>query len=170
MLDSMRRGVANIFAKVLLGLLVIAFALWGIGDYLGRGPSQTGPLATVGKTQITADEFKHAYQLELKALGDKLGRTLTPEQGKLLGVPPRALARLIGMAALDLHANELGVTASDAIVGAVIRSQHPELIDSKAGLAARALDGSDAESSSTADIRIEALVGVLSEALADRQA
>lgn len=131
MLDTMRRGVANLFAKVLLGLLVVAFALWGIGDYLGRGPSQTGPLATVGKTQITADDFKHAYQLELKALGDKLGRTLTPEQGKLLGVPQRALARLIGRAALDLHAKELGVTASDSIVGAIIRSQHPELIDSK---------------------------------------
>src|SRR5690242_4990213 len=33
MLDAMRRGVANILAKILLGLLVIAFAYWGIGNY-----------------------------------------------------------------------------------------------------------------------------------------
>jgi peptidyl-prolyl cis-trans isomerase D len=131
MLDAMRRGVANVFAKLLLGLLVLAFALWGIGDYLGRRATQEGPLATVGKTQITVDDFRHAYQLELKALGDKLGRTLTPEQGKLLGVPPRALARLIGIAALDIHAKELGVTASDSIVGAIIRGENPTIIDSK---------------------------------------
>ena len=67
----------------------------------------------------------------MKALGDKLGRTLTPEQGKLLGVPPRALARLIGTAALDLHATDLGVAASDAIVSAIIRGENPTIIDAK---------------------------------------
>jgi peptidyl-prolyl cis-trans isomerase D len=131
MLDAMRRGVANLFAKLLLGLLVVAFAVWGVNDYLGRGPAQGGPLATVGKTQITVDDFKQAYQQEVQALGRKLGRSLTPEQAKLLGVWRFAIQRLTGSAAIDLHARELGVTASDAIVGAIIRGQHPEIIDSK---------------------------------------
>jgi hypothetical protein len=39
------------------------------------------------------------------------------------------------------------------------------LIDSKAGLAARALDGSDEEVSSSADVQHEALVALLTEAL-----
>lgn len=40
-----------------------------------------------------------------------------------------------------------------------------ELIGSKAGLAARALDGSDDEVSSSADVQLEALVALLMEAL-----
>ena len=66
MLDAMRRGVANLFAKLLLGLLLVAFAVWGVSDYIVRGPAQGGPLATVGKTQITVDDFKHAYQQEMQ--------------------------------------------------------------------------------------------------------
>ena len=41
MLDALRRGVANLFIKLLLGLLVIAFALWGIGEYLRPGGTQS---------------------------------------------------------------------------------------------------------------------------------
>ena len=40
-----------------------------------------------------------------------------------------------------------------------------ELIDSKAGLAARALDGSDEEASSSADVQLDALVALLTDAL-----
>ena len=36
MLAAMRRGVANLLVKVLLGLLIFALALWGIGDYIVR--------------------------------------------------------------------------------------------------------------------------------------
>jgi len=124
MLDAMRRGVANLFTKVLLGLLIIAFAVWGIGDYIVRGPSQGGPLATVGRAQITVDEFQQAYREEMQfhARELKLGRALTPEQARILGVPPKALARLIGLAAIDHHAGDLGVTVSDDVVRAVTMS------------------------------------------------
>jgi peptidyl-prolyl cis-trans isomerase D len=116
MLDAMRRGVANILAKILLGLLVIAFAVWGIGDYIVRRPAQSGTLATVGKTQITVAEFKQAYQDEVQEIGRKLGGKLTSEQAQQLGIPPRALARLIGLAAIDLHANNLGITVSTDLI------------------------------------------------------
>jgi peptidyl-prolyl cis-trans isomerase D len=115
MLDAMRRGVANILAKILLGLLIVAFAVWGIGDYLVRG-ARTGPLATVGNTEISVDEFQQAYKDESQVLARRLGRAITPEQAQLLGLGPRALARLIGFAAIDQHANALGVTVTDAIV------------------------------------------------------
>jgi hypothetical protein len=61
------------------------------------------------------------------------------------------------------------VTAWRIIAAQTIDAKIAELIDSKAGLAARALDGSDAEVSSSADIQSEALVALLTEALADRQ-
>ncbi len=57
------------------------------------------------------------------------------------------------------------VTAWRIIAAQTIDARIAELIGSKAGLAARALDGSDEEVSSTADVQLEALVALLSEAL-----
>jgi SNF2 family DNA or RNA helicase len=58
------------------------------------------------------------------------------------------------------------VTAWRIIAAQTIDTRIAELIDSKAGLAARALDGSDEEASSSADVQLEALVALLTDALA----
>jgi len=58
------------------------------------------------------------------------------------------------------------VTAWRIIAAQTLDSRIAELIDSKAGLAARALDGSDEEVSSSADVQLEALVALLTDALA----
>jgi superfamily II DNA or RNA helicase len=57
------------------------------------------------------------------------------------------------------------VTAWRLIAARTIESRIAELIDSKAGLAARALDGSDEEVWSSADVQHEALVALLTDAL-----
>ena len=57
------------------------------------------------------------------------------------------------------------VTAWRIIAAQTIDTRIAELIDSKAGLAARALDGSDEEVTSSADVQTEALVVLLTEAL-----
>jgi peptidyl-prolyl cis-trans isomerase D len=120
MLDSLRRGALNWFAKGLLGLLVIAFAVWGIGDVIrnvGRGT-----LATIGGSQITVDEYRQAYQDEMASLTRRFGRRLTGEQAKLLGVEQRALARLISAAAIDHHARDLKLALSDQGMAEIIRN------------------------------------------------
>ena len=57
------------------------------------------------------------------------------------------------------------VTAWRIIAAQTIDSRIAELVDQKAGLAARALDGSDEEISSSVDVQLETLVGA-----ADRRA
>jgi len=57
------------------------------------------------------------------------------------------------------------VTAWRIIAAQTIDGRIAELIDSKAGLAARALDGSDEEVWSSADVQHEALVALLTDAL-----
>ena len=61
------------------------------------------------------------------------------------------------------------VTAWRIIAAQTIDSRIAELIDSKAGLAARALDGSDEEISSSADVQHGALVALLTDALTAAQ-
>ena len=60
------------------------------------------------------------------------------------------------------------VTAWRVIAAQTIDGRIAELIDSKAGLAARALDGSDEQVWSSADVQHEALVALLTEALQGR--
>ena len=57
------------------------------------------------------------------------------------------------------------VTAWRIIAAQTIDARIAELIDGKAGLAARALDGSDDEVSSSADVQLDALVALLTDAL-----
>ena len=61
------------------------------------------------------------------------------------------------------------VTAWRIIAAQTIDTRIAELIDSKAGLAARALDGSDEEVGSSVDIQLEALVALLTQALEERE-
>ena len=120
MLNSLRRGALNWFAKGLLGLLVIAFAVWGIGDVVrnvGRGT-----LATIGSSQITVDDYRQAYQDEMASLTRRFGRRLTSEQAKMLGVEQRALSRLISAAAIDHHARDLQLALSDQGMAEIIRN------------------------------------------------
>jgi hypothetical protein len=57
------------------------------------------------------------------------------------------------------------VTAWRIIAAQTIDARIAELIDSKAGLAAQALDGSDEEVGSSADVQLDALVALLTDAL-----
>lgn len=61
------------------------------------------------------------------------------------------------------------VTAWRIIASQTIDTSIVELIDSKAGLAARALDGSDEEITLSADMQLETLVVLLTEALSNRE-
>jgi len=57
------------------------------------------------------------------------------------------------------------VTAWRILAAQTIDARIAELIDSKAGLAARALDGSPVEAAEATDVQLEALVGLLTDAL-----
>lgn len=111
MLDTMRRGANTWIAKALFLLLVGAFAVWGIPhDFLS---SRGAYLAKVGGTTISADDFQQAFRNELNQLSQQFGRRITPEQARAFGLETQVLQRLIGTAAFDAHAHNLGLDLSD---------------------------------------------------------
>jgi len=59
------------------------------------------------------------------------------------------------------------VTAWRIIAAQTIDAKIAELIDAKAGLAARALDGSDEEATASSDVQVETLVALLTRALSE---
>ena len=55
MLDFVRRGVKSWVAKVLLGVLVASFAVFGIGDVFSN--SLGSSVATIGNQKVPAERF-----------------------------------------------------------------------------------------------------------------
>ncbi len=83
----------------------------------------SGRWPRVGTTEISPEEFRQAYQDEIASISRRLGRRLTPEQAKHARRRARArLSRLIGSAAVDTHARELGLAVSDSDIADVIRA------------------------------------------------
>ena len=111
MLEAMRRGTQTWVAKLLFGLLVLSFAIWGINDvFTGWG---RGAVAKVGNTSISDEEFRRAYQNELERVSQQARQRITAEQGRAFGLDQRVLAQLLSGAAVEAHADKLGLALSD---------------------------------------------------------
>jgi peptidyl-prolyl cis-trans isomerase D len=121
MLETLRKGATSKFAAIIIfAPLILAFTLWGIAPEM-RGGS-TSALAKVGKTEITPEQFQQAYQIELSNLSAQFGRRITPDQGRAFGLDQRVLSRLVGSAAVDQQARELGLTASERDIAAQVQA------------------------------------------------
>ena len=115
MLDALRRSAAGWVAKIFLGVLVLSFAVWGVADIFGGYGSQS--LARIGDTEVSTASFSAAYQRELSAMADRLGRQLTTDEARALGVDRRVLRQLLTTAAITNHARDLNLGVSDEYVG-----------------------------------------------------
>ncbi|WP_018184544.1 peptidylprolyl isomerase [Kaistia granuli] len=110
MLNTMRKYATGWVAQILLGLLVLSFAVWGIADvFTGVGNHS---VARVGNTDISSVNFDRAYRRELQAMSQRVGQQITPDQAKMLGIPNQVLGRLVTEAALDDQANSLHIGVS----------------------------------------------------------
>ena len=74
---------------VVIGLLAVSFAVWGIGDiFRGFGRST---LAKIGGTEITIEQFRQLYNDRLQQLGRQFGRPIPPEQARALRLDRQSL-------------------------------------------------------------------------------
>jgi peptidyl-prolyl cis-trans isomerase D len=100
---------------VIMGGLIISFAIWGIGDiFRGFGLSSA---VKIGKTEISIEQFREFYNERLRQYGRRLGRAITPDQARALGLDQQALRDLIAETTLDEQAKalRLGVANADII-------------------------------------------------------
>ena len=110
-LETLRKGAGRAFGMILMGLLVVSFAIWGIADIFRGYGSQT--LIKVGDTEITPQEYSRAQRDVLRVMSSDAGRSLSLQEAREAGLENRVLERLIGGAAVDTHAKSLRLGISD---------------------------------------------------------
>jgi peptidyl-prolyl cis-trans isomerase D len=122
MLRGLREASTNWLGKtimiVVVTFLVASFAIWGIGDiFRGFGRST---VAKVGGTEITVDQFRTMYNDRLQQLSRQVGRPITQDQARAMGLDRLVLNQLISELLLDERARKLGLNLSDAEISKTI--------------------------------------------------
>ncbi len=71
MLQDIRDRATSWVAYIIIGLLILSFALWGIGEYFGGGPAR--PVATINGNDITSAQLNQQVQQRKQMLQSILG-------------------------------------------------------------------------------------------------
>ena len=103
-----------------MGVLVISFAIWGIGDiFRGFGLNS---VAKVGGTEISIDQFRQFYSERLQQLSRRLGRPISPDQARGLGLDRQLVGQLIAEIAFDEKAQNWRLGLADSEIANMIMS------------------------------------------------
>lgn len=115
MLEGLRavsqNWVGRAIMALVMGVSVISFVVWGVGDVFRGLTAQR--LAKVGAGEVTVDAFRSAYQSELQRIQQKLRRAVTNEEARQAGLHQQVLERLISETAIDQKIHTLGLASSD---------------------------------------------------------
>ena len=111
MLDIVRNLVSSIFGKILLAIMVLSFALWGVGDILTSGNSQLA--AKVGKEKITLNEFYIKLQESIETYNINNAIQLNVNDAVDLGLHNLVLNELIFSKMVDNYSKNQGIYLSD---------------------------------------------------------
>ncbi|MAZ46794.1 MAG: hypothetical protein CMM98_04385 [Rickettsiales bacterium] len=116
MLTTLRNTSKNIVLKFVLGtlltILIISFAMWGTEDLVGITKKQN-TVASVGKLDVSAQEFYSLYSRQTEEIRKLLGASLDIKKSREFGYVDRALSSLINRALFNNEALELGLSVSD---------------------------------------------------------
>ena len=119
MLRSFRRAAKTKFASVIIGALVVAFALWGVSDIFRGTVANT--VASVGGTDISAADYDRELRARIRQIA-QLTPNFTLAEARAVGLDQQVLDDVISRTALDLAAAGLGLTASDEAVSNLIQT------------------------------------------------
>lgn len=120
MLDALRNAAGTWVAKLLLILLVVSFAVWGISGQIAGGFGG-GKVVTVGGTTVSIKDYRLAYDRQLSVLSQQLGQRISREQAAAFGIDQQVLAQLVAGAVLDEQARKLGLGLSKDRLAALTR-------------------------------------------------
>jgi peptidyl-prolyl cis-trans isomerase D len=130
MLERIREGSQGIIAKSILGLVILTFALAGVGSYLSA-PAEVN-VAEVNGEKISRADFDQAFQNERARLQQQFGEmyaTLAADNAYMNNFRSEVLERLIDETLQKQFAAKLGLRVSDEQVRDAIRGMTEFQVD-----------------------------------------
>lgn len=126
MLERIREGSQGIVAKSILGLVILTFAVSGIGSYINSQADTA--LAVVNDVEIGQSAFDQAYQNERNRMQSQYGEMIEQlllDDNYVANFRKGVLERLIIEELQRQEANDLGIRVGDEQIRTAIR-QMPE--------------------------------------------
>lgn len=121
MSKSVGQVFTSLLAKILFGVLIVAFGAWGVADMLRRSPEHQAVIK-VGDVEIDGRQVKRAFVTELRRLREQFGSQLTAADAQKFGVFDQVVSQLASRALLDAAAKDMNVGVSDQAVQDLITS------------------------------------------------
>jgi peptidyl-prolyl cis-trans isomerase D len=122
MMQAIRGRAGSIIIKVLFGLLIVSFGLWGVSDYLffqDRAVRET-VVAEVGDEKIQATELRRTLEPAVERMRAQFGGTVDMQLVKQLGVVDSVLDQLIDRSLLNQETERLGLDVPDEVIRSAI--------------------------------------------------
>lgn len=110
----------RLFSALLMGLIVISFAFFGVRNFISALTSTT--VASVGSEKIKDTALRDAFAKQLQVMSAKEKRSVTTTEAISQGVDKAVVGQLVDQAALDVETNKLGLAVSDAQVATLVTS------------------------------------------------
>ena len=109
---------SNVVVYVLIGLLIVGLAGFGIGGF----STSVRAIGSVGDRDITVDDYVRALQSEIDSFSRITGTRISIAEAVSFGFDRQALERLLLQAAIDNEANNLGLSLGDERVLAALQA------------------------------------------------
>ena len=130
MLQSIRDNSKGIVAKVIVGLIVVTFALFGVESLVSLTAGSNAP-ASVNGQEITEQELYQATQIQRRQLLSQMGENANPALLDENVISGMVLESLIEQKALLISAQDKGLYVSDRMLDQMIIDTPDFQIDGK---------------------------------------
>jgi len=119
MLTELRKVTRGWIAMAVIGLLALAFAIWGINDVFK--PIQSNDVASGRGIEVTQQEFNLAFDNELKRARQQGGKAISKQEAVDANLHMRLINQLVNQRVFDALARRADVSASDSMVARSIQ-------------------------------------------------
>ncbi len=129
MLENIRESSQGMTAKIILGLVILTFALAGIGSYTNFVDTS---VATVNGEKISQQAFNKAYQAQRNRMAQQFGDmfdTLSNDSNYMANFRQGVLDNLINERLIDQSAESLAIRVSDERLKKTIREMPEFQVD-----------------------------------------
>lgn len=121
MLQAMRNSSQGLAAKVIVFLIIVVFALWGVESIVSLGGGET-PIVDVDGIEIYEAELKQTVERQKNNLKQQFGDAFNEEIFNEKLLRDTTLEQLVNQKVSQKFAENLGLVASEAVIDRTILS------------------------------------------------